>query len=194
MNRADVMTVVVVLLVLVMALAWYLSALASRLNRLHARVEAARLVLDNQLLQRSAAALELAGTGVLDPASATVLTAAATDAMSAIEARSAVAATEPFARSLLADRDEQMEQAESDLSRVIGATVTSGEASAADTALLNLSTACQRVQMARRFHNDAVLAAQAVRRKRVVRFAHLAGRAPLPLTVEFDDEIPRQLD
>jgi len=56
-----------------------------------------------------------------------------------------------------------------------------------------LAQACTRVQLARRFHNDAVAQAQRVRDKRVVRWAHLAGRAPVPQMVEIDDSLPRGL-
>ena len=47
--------------------------------------------------------------------------------------------------------------------------------------------------MARRFHNDAVRAARAVRRHRVVRWFRLAGHAPFPLAFEMDDEPPAVL-
>ena len=47
-----------------------------------------------------------------------------------------------------------------------------------------------RVQLARRFHNDAVKEVQRVRAKRVVRWFRLAGHADLPQTVEFDDTVP----
>ena len=47
-----------------------------------------------------------------------------------------------------------------------------------------------RVQLARRFHNDAVAQALRVRRKRVVRWARLAGHASLPVMVEIDDSVP----
>ena len=44
--------------------------------------------------------------------------------------------------------------------------------------------------MARRFHNDAVRAARALRRHRTVRWFRLAGHAPFPLAFEMDDEPP----
>jgi hypothetical protein len=50
-----------------------------------------------------------------------------------------------------------------------------------------------RVQLARRFHNDAVKDVQRVRRKRAVRLFRLAGHADLPRTVEFEDELPSSL-
>ena len=53
-----------------------------------------------------------------------------------------------------------------------------------------LETAVGRVELARRFHNDAVRAARTVRRQRVVRALRLAGHAPLPETFEIDDTPP----
>lgn len=201
MTSVQILSIAVAVLVVVILLGWYLMFLASRLDRLHRRVEGARLVLDNQLFQRSTAALELAGSGAMDPASAMVLADAATDALGAIHARQDATVADPYQRTLLAAKDEDLERAESNLTRVLGATVVARVQAAQNPAspgltpdlLMELSAACQRVSMARKFHNDAVLAAQAVRRKRLVRFAHLAGSAPLPLTVEFDDEIPRAL-
>ena len=59
--------------------------------------------------------------------------------------------------------------------------------------LSRLSSACTRVQLARRFHNDAVTDVRRVRRKWVVRLFHLAGHTPMPVTVEFNDECPEHL-
>ena len=60
-------------------------------------------------------------------------------------------------------------------------------------AIGELTQAVRRVPMARRFHNDAVRAARAVREHRVVRWLRLAGHAPFPLAFEMDDEPPQPL-
>ena len=91
------------------------------------------------------------------------------------------------------------ESAESDLTRALDAAL--GEDSVAYARrtglglqlLERLDSVSRRVQLARRFHNQAVSDAQRVRRKRVVRWAHLAGRAALPHTFEIDDEPPASL-
>ena len=44
-----------------------------------------------------------------------------------------------------------------------------------------------RVQLARRFHNDAVVQIQQIRRLALVRIFRLPGRAPMPVTFEMDD-------
>lgn len=64
-----------------------------------------------------------------------------------------------------------------------------------DTAALleALAAAWYRVQLARRFHNEAVAQAQRVRAKVLVRTVRLAGRAAMPQTVELDDGWPAGL-
>jgi hypothetical protein len=184
--------VVVGLLVLGLLLAWYLSFSASRLDRLHHRVEGARATLDAQLVRRAEAAIELATSGLLDPASGLLVAGAAAEALEAGE--------DP-------DDDDAAgrERAESDLSHVVR--VALAELAAAEghaelspahpgrpglggEVLDRLATASHRAQLARRFHNQAVMDAQRVRRKRIVRWAHLAGHAALPQTFEIDDELP----
>ena len=67
---ADVAVVVALLL----ALAWYLSYTAARLDRLHARVEGSLASLDAQLVRRAEAAAEYAQATALDPASSSAET------------------------------------------------------------------------------------------------------------------------
>ena len=90
-----------VLLVLAL-LAWYLSFSAGRLDRLHHRVEGARGALDAQLVRRAEAAVELAASGHLDPASGLLVAGAAAEALEAGETG-----------------DTQRERAESDLTRAL---------------------------------------------------------------------------
>ena len=170
----EVLTAAFVVLVVV---GLYLSWTANRLDRLHARVEAARAALDAALLRRSAVALELATSGLLDPASSVLL------AQAAHEARRA--------------EGDERELRESDLTAALTATfadpaVARGLAAhpvGADV-VAELDTSARRVALARRFHNDAVRATRALRRARSVRYLRLAGRAPLPATFEIDDTLP----
>src|SRR6267154_6492041 len=55
----------------------YVSWRAGRLDRLHARVDKARAALDAALVRRSSVALELASSGLLDPATSLLLADAA---------------------------------------------------------------------------------------------------------------------
>jgi hypothetical protein len=166
--------------VAVLAVGVYLSWTAGRLDRLHARIDAARAALDAQLVRRASVAQEMATSGLLDPAASIVIYQAAHAARQA--------------------EDEQREVAESELSQALRAVFAEApqvdavrSAPGGDDATTELTAAARRVPMARRFHNDAVRAARAVRRHRIVRFFHLAGHAPFPMTFEMDDEPPTAL-
>ncbi|TDC70450.1 hypothetical protein E1200_05390 [Actinomadura sp. GC306] len=155
----------------------YVSWRATRLDRLHVRVETARAGLDAALVRRAAAALELAASRLLDPATSLVL------ATAAHEARTAGA--------------EHREFAESDLSRALRAVFDQpgfagalAESGAGEGVLDELSAAAAKVAYARRFYNDAVAQARTARRKLLIRVLPLAGRAPLPDFFEIDDDPP----
>jgi hypothetical protein len=179
-----VLTLVLLLVLLPVLLGWYLSYSAARLDRLHHRVESARAALDAHLARRAAAAIEAAA--VLDPASGLILASAAADSLAEGPARD--------------DGQPVAEEVENDLTRALLATLADPDEVArlrtgpiAADLLEALAAACTRVSLARRFHNDAVAQAQRVRRKRVVRWARLAGRAGMPQMVEIDDSVPAGL-
>ncbi|MER7987592.1 hypothetical protein ABTY53_18725 [Streptomyces noursei] len=175
------MTTFIWIAAVIVLIGLYLSWTAGRLDRLHARIDAARAALDAQLLRRASVAQEVGTSGVLDPAASIVLYQVAHDARQATE--------------------EQREVAESELSQALRA-VFDDEAQLAavraapggERTVVELTAAVRRVPMARRFHNDAVRAARAVRRHRVVRYLRLAGHAPFPMAFEMDDEPPAVLD
>lgn len=174
------MMTIVWIVIAVVAIGVYLSWTAGRLDRLHARVDSTRAALDAQLVRRAAIALEVATSGLLDPASSLVLAGAAHDARGAAEEDREMAESElTRALRLVFEDPGQVE----DLRGRLGGEELVGE----------LRTAVRRVPMARRFHNDAVRAARAVRRHRLVRYLRLAGHAPYPVTFEMDDEEPPAL-
>ena len=169
--------IVVLVLVAILLYGAYLSWTATRLDRLHVRLDAARVALDAQLVRRSTAALELARSGLLDVATAVILATAA---------RSAQIATE-----------DEREPTESALTRDLRAAFDDpGELDqlrktpeGADL-LQELGASMRRVQLARRFHNESVRAVRQIRGYRRVRYFRLAGRAPDKPTFEIDDEPP----
>ncbi|MCK0115557.1 hypothetical protein MWU57_00775 [Isoptericola sp. S6320L] len=192
------------LAVVVLGLAlWFVWVSASRLDRLHHKVVASRLALQAQLDRRVRTSLDLAASGLLDPASS-VLVADASFAVTETAERTAPArpdepsSSEAFALTgLPADR----EGAESELSVTLRSvlddpeTVVGLRASAPGAELVgDLGAAWYRAQLARRFHNEAVAQAQRARRPRRVRWLRLAGRAPWPQTVELDDQMPDGID
>jgi hypothetical protein len=151
---------------------WYLTFLATRLDRLHHRVETSWANLDGLLQRRAAVALEIARSEIADPASAMLLTAAAYQAREAsIETRSA---------------------AESGLSGALGLLLADGQSSqrpAEIDLLRELSVLTDKIRIAMALHVDAVTRTHLVRGKFIVRIFRLAGTAPLPITYEFESDV-----
>lgn len=181
---------VIVAVALLLGVAWYLSYSAARLDRLHARVEGALSALDAQLVRRAEATLELANLGLLDPATALLLVGAATESLGRTNER---AGEDLLEGQHFAGR----EVVESELSEALQIALTPeavetlyASDGVGESALQGVKAAGLRVQLARRFHNDAVTDVRQVRRKPVVRIFRLAGHAELPQTVEFDDALP----
>jgi hypothetical protein len=166
--------------VALLALGAWLYSTANRLDRLHHRIDVARGSLDTQLLHRSGTSLELASSEVLDPASSLLLLEAAREARSA--------------------PPDDFEGAESDLSAVLRAVLADPtevrslkEDPLAGNLMSELADDCRKVELARRFHNDIVASARDLRSRRRVHWMGLAGRAPQPTTVNFDDAPPEAL-
>ncbi len=171
------MTVAVSLIIVAVAAiaGVYVSWRAGRLDRLHTRLETARAALDAALVRRSAVALELAGSGLLNPAASVLLADLAHDARSASAGR---------------------ELAESDLTRALRATFSQPDFRAsidrpegADELLGELESTAHQVFLARKFYNDAVAATIAARSRWLVRVFRLAGGAPIPDFFEIDDTL-----
>jgi hypothetical protein len=160
-------TVVTVVAVVVLLATW-VTWTATRVDRLHGRVDAARSSLDGQLVRRAAALQALADR------SATELGAGRASQLRAV-ARASLDA-EPATR----------EAAENDLSRALH-TVPAD----LDPALVaDLADAARRLALARRFYNDAVRDTRALRRRRLPRLLRLGGRRPVPAFFEIDDTVP----
>jgi len=151
---------------------WYLSYSATRLDRLHHRVETSWANLDGLLQRRAAVALEIAKSEIADPASSLLLTAAAHQA-----------------------RDAQMKtrsQAESGLSGALGLLLNDGhlvDGVIEKDLLRELSELTDKIRIAIAMHVDAVTRTQMVRAKPIFRIFRLAGRAPLPVTYEFEADV-----
>ena len=148
---------------------WYLSFSAGRLDRLHHRVETSWATLDSLLQRRAAIALEIARSAITDPATALLLTASAYQARGAdIEDRSS---------------------AESVLSGALGMMLAERESIVAqsDQALLHeLEQLTDKIKVAISIHVESVTRTQLIREKLVFRVFRLAGKAPLPVTYEFE--------
>ncbi|MEI2732170.1 MAG: hypothetical protein V9G08_09265 [Dermatophilaceae bacterium] len=190
MTVLDWLSVVVVLVLLV---AWSLSYSAARLDRLHARVEGTLAALDAQLVRRAEATLELVNSGALDPASALMLADAAAESLAFAALEDTAHERQVFTTERGSAESDLTEALELSLSPETVAAVREGEDDLTEVALHRVNSAASRVQLARRFHNDAVTEARRVRRLYVVKLFRLAGHAAMPQTVEFADEVPSGL-
>ncbi|ETA02089.1 hypothetical protein CcI156_02570 [Frankia sp. CcI156] len=168
------MTVVVVVVALVVAIATYLTWLATRLDRLAARVADARGGLVAHLVARADAARELALRCELAELGESV-------------ARARTAYPDLLAGGAL---DAAVEQSENALSRALRSAEVAAAGQHHPAELHAVDSCAARVALARQFHNDAVRDLRALAGRRVVRMAHLAGRRPPASYFEIDDALP----
>jgi hypothetical protein len=168
----------VVLVVLAMVLwGFYISWRASRLDRLHNRLEAARTALDLAIVRRSSAAYELASSGLLDPATSLLLADAVRRARDASQA----------------ERD----LAESDLTQALRAVFGQPgfrkeleDMDGGAELIAEVEAAAQQVFIARKFYNDLAARTSDARRRPLARIFRLAGSASPPRFFEMDDALP----
>jgi hypothetical protein len=197
----------IVVVVVVAMLGVYVSWRAGRLDRLHARLEARRAALDVALVRRNSVALELASSGLLDPATSLLLASAAHDARSAQSGQGWAGGGgaeggqgAERGRGAEGGRGQAggksgQELPESDLTRALRAVFgqpgfrsSLDGAEGADELLAELEGAAHQVFLARKFYNDAVAATRAARSP-LVRLLRLAGGAPLPEFFEIEDSL-----
>jgi hypothetical protein len=154
----------------------YVSWRAGRIDRLHARVDMARVALDVTLLRRSSVAQELATSGLLDPATSLLL-AGAVDGTRA-------------------GGDRPRDLAESDLTRALQAAFSqpgfraslSGK-EGADELLAEVEEAAYQVFVAHKFYNDLAAVTRDARNRPLARVLHLSGHAEAPVFFEMDDSL-----
>jgi len=175
-------TNIVIIAAVVLFLGVYVSWRAGRLDRMHTRLEAAHAALDVTLVRRSSVALELASSGLLDPATSLLLAEAAHEARGGTQSE--------LTRSELT----RNELAQSNLSRALRAAFAQPGFRAsltgkdgADEMLAEVEAAAQQVFVARTFYNNAVAVTREARSKPLVRLFRLAGKAGLPEFFEMDD-------
>ena len=161
---------ILIALFFLLILAWYLSFLASRLDRLHHRVETSWEHLDALLQRRAAIAIEIAHLPTLDPATSLLLTA------SAFNAREASIIDRSDSESSLT---ESLKLLQLDENRTL----------MGDTDLANeLLQITEKIRMGITIHLESVQAATNLRSKTIFRFFRLAGHAPLPMRYSFEDD------
>jgi hypothetical protein len=158
---------------LAVLLTMWITFTLTRLDRLHARVDAAQASLDAQLVRRAAALLHVAespDSGVPD------------------ELRESMQATATSALAA-ANADERRQDAENAVGRAVTDLAALPVPLRADAAA-ELQEAAARVLIARRFYNDAVRDTRALRSRRLPRLFRMAGRRGLPEFFDIDDNAP----
>ncbi|WP_448850870.1 NUDIX hydrolase [Corynebacterium sp. 335C] len=146
------LVVVIVVAVVALVVGLLASATAQRLNRMHVRCDLARLSLESALGRRGAVA-RAAHPDLADlvrAAEALPLTAADTGARADAE------------------------------NRLTAELVARGDEGLPGPLAIELHDARLRVELARRFYNDAVTDTRNLRRRPIVRWLRLAGTAPRP--------------
>lgn len=153
------------------ALSGWITFTATRLDRLHARVDAAQAALDAQLVRRAAAVQQVATVAAAD------LEPELTRALSrdAVAALSAGPQEREPSENALGRAANQL----ADVSPTLPATYSGDLHEVAESAL--------RVVIARRFYNDAVRDTRLLRNRRMPRLFRLAGHRESPQFFDIDD-------
>jgi len=143
--------------VAIVLVSMYITWLAGRIDRLHARVASAQSALDAQLVRRAAIAAQLAEAREEQ-----------------IGARAA--AVRSAAKAALHADPDQREAAENDLTRALDRLPLDAD----DPMVIEMAVASRRLGVARQVHNDAVRDTLGLRRRRLPRAFRLGHRHPLP--------------
>jgi hypothetical protein len=199
------MTITDIVLVVAAALfiGVYVSWRAGRIDRLHTRVDMVRAALETTLLRRSSVALELATSGLLDPATSLLL-ATAVDGTRAggpggsggyrgVDNPPVIGGSREV---VPPDQHRPRDLAESDLTRALQAAFSqpdfrssmSGK-EGADELLAEVEEATHQVYLARKFYNDVVALTRDARNRPLARLLRLSGNAPAPAFFEMDDSL-----
>ena len=169
--------------ILILAVIWYLSNQAGRLDRLHHRIDVTSAALDGHLGRRAGIVAEISNASPFDPVTNAVLAQASHDALAA----------EPHE---LLDRID----VENELSEVLLSTFENSDelAESIDDPIIaqlvaELAIVCSRISLSHSFHTEAVNDCVIIRNQWLVRICRLAGHAQLPKTFNLCSEVPAAL-
>lgn len=192
-------TIIVLAILALVLWSFYISWRASRLDRLHNRVEAARTALDLALVRRASAASDLASSSLLDPATSLLLADAVHRARQANPAERDLAESD-LTRALRAMLGEpgirgELDNGGGDLSPGPGASgQDSGrdgvaEEEGAEELFDEVEKAARQVFIARKFYNDVAGRTLDARRRPLARVLRLSGSARQPEFFDMDDTL-----
>jgi hypothetical protein len=196
-------TIIVLAILALVLWSFYISWRASRLDRLHNRVEAARTALDLALVRRASAASDLASSSLLDPATSLLLADAVHRARQANPAERDLAESD-LTRALRATLGEpgirgELDNGGGDLAPGHGARGQfSGQGSGrdgvaeeegAEELFDEVEKAARQVFIARKFYNDVAGRTLDARRRPLARVLRLSGSARQPEFFDMDDTL-----
>ena len=153
---------------IILLIIWYLTFSATRLDRLHQRVETSWANLDAILQRRASLALELTHFPETDPAANLLLTSAAHHARAADISVRSEAESSLTAALLLLRQESWLVEKYPDLFE-------------------ELDQITERLKVGISLHVEGV-SARARRSKLIYRIFRLAGKAPLPVKYAFEDD------
>lgn len=186
------MTWTIIVLVVLALVLWgfYVSWRASRLDRLHNRVEATRTALDLALVRRASAASDLALSGLLDPATSVLLADAVRRSRQAGQAERDLAESDltRALRATLGDPEFRLELVESDgAARAEGTSTVEPDDQA--ELIEEVERAAHQVFLARKFYNDVAGRTIYARDRPLAKALRLSGSAPAPEFFDMDDAL-----
>lgn len=152
-----------------MLLTMWVTFTLTRLDRLHARVDAAQAALDAQLVRRVAAVRHAAESGA--------------SPLSPDERQR----YEQVSQAALAAEGGDRQMTENEVGRAAAELSARGVPAPAEAELYEASV---RVLIAKRFYNDAVRDTRSLRARRMPRVLHLAGHRELPQFFDIDETLP----
>lgn len=173
------MTWIAVTCVVGILMLWWASNLAGRLHQIHIRRDDLLISLRWQLIQREHLISRLLEEQYFSLADAERISAT-------VEIANQQSGS-PLADYLAAE-SQVTGQLREVFSRVDIATST-----ATFSIVQELAQCCYRIELARRFHNDAVGAAILLQKRLLVRIFRLAGNTAMPVAIDMDDTIPDKL-
>jgi hypothetical protein len=166
-------------IVIAVLLGMWVAFTITRLDRLHARVDAAGAALDAQLVRRAAALLH-----AVESAEARAL-----PDLDEVQRTRYEAAAEHVLEFTENSHDQGRESVENMVGRMLAQLADHSDGLRSET-VAELREAAARVQVARRFYNDAVRDTRSVRSRRMPRLLRLAGNRALPEFFDIDDTSP----
>lgn len=172
-------SIVFLVLCFLFLFAWYLSVLAARLDRLHHKIETTEAALNSAFVRRASVVKNFAVSEFVDPVFAIFLFSAASLSLEISDS------TIDLKRQKIEnDLNSSLQQFFADIlefefSKSTVVHVKKFEIQAWKQHLDDIEYSCRKIHFAQHFYNDAITDAQRLRKTRIVKIFHLAGKAQI---------------